>query len=705
MTKLTATLFTVFILINLISRGQDLDYPPTIKRERINVYHGQNVYDDYQWLENVYSPEVRIWVENEKMATDLYLKKLVNQHNSKNLMNSYMAQKRSFAISTLYNFDNERVTNYRLFHNDYYSGPSIYYREHSYSKYKLLVDSRYLYKNSEDKISDIINFSPSQDDSYLAFQYIVNEEPWGEIQIQSTNNSNSPKETLHQTNLNPIKWYKDGIFYQKSTTDSLLGMRVSPEIYYHQLNTSQSKDSLVFKTNNAQDELSLHTTFEENIYFLEIENRPANQFSYLYWKPDSQFNGFKPIVYKVNYSFTYVDYIDGRLILKAIINDKPQLISLDPDNPKDLKIISKDYPNAIMSKQEVINKEKIAVSYQALNQPYLSIIKPDGTSLGEFELPSGVTITNLSYQKESDELFFLLESFTIPPVICKVDFTNYTYKIQEKTGVGFDFKKYKYDEITVETAPGIHIPVFIVYKNKLKLDGNTPMLLEAFGGLGANSSARYNPDIIYFLENGGAYAFAHTRGGGEFGNSWWKAGKNLNKENAITDYLGIAKYLVNNKYTSKQKIGLMGSSHGALLASVAFIREPDLFGAVLINDCLSDMLRYETNPHATTLIDEFGSTSNKEEFYNLAEYSPYHHINPNLNYPPTLIHIERDDQRISAMHSYKLAAIMQNNPSQTAPVLLLTHSSISKDRGQSLLDHVETESQKMAFLHHFLLQP
>ncbi|WP_258097785.1 prolyl oligopeptidase family serine peptidase [Marinoscillum pacificum] len=701
------TLPAIFLFILIINTtqaiSQELSYPPTIEREVLNTYHGVNVYDNYQWLENIYSPEVRVWVESQNHVAEKYLKKLSNKHNSVNEMNKYMARDRSRANIGKFNIDRERESNFKLFYTDYFSGPSIFFRSKSYNDFKMLVDSRYLFKKSENKQAEIISFEPSQNDEILAYQYAVNGKPWGEIRLKNTSGIQSPNETLYQTQFNQINWYKNGFFYQKSKIDSATNAKSSPAIYYHRINTSQKEDSLVFKTNNIDDEIRLFSTIKEDIFLLEIKNKVNDQYSYLFWKPNSEYSGYKPIVYKVNYSFGFVDYLENRLILKAVISDQIKLISIDPNNPKDLKIISKSFKDAVITGTETLGNNHIAISYQSLSMPLLIVVDPSGNLIGEVALPQGVSISRLSYQRGSDKLYFLLKSFTIPPVLCELNMNDFTYSVIEKTGVNFDFKSYKFTESSFTSKDGTTIPIFIVYKNELKQDGSTPMLLEAYGGFGAINTSNYDPNVIYFIENGGAYAYAYTRGGGELGHDWWYAGKKLNKQNAIDDYISAGEFLIKEGYTKPKKLGIVGYSHGGLLAASAMIQKPELFGAVMLNDGLSDMLRYENNILGSSIVNEFGSVTNEEEFYNLADYSPYHRLDPRVNYPPVLFTATFFDHRISPMHSYKFAASLQNNPSQQNPVILFTNSDVGSYGSQSMVERLEFEAMKVSFLDEFLL--
>ena len=245
------------------------------------------------------------------------------------------------------------------------------------------------------------------------------------------------------------------------------------------------------------------------------------------------------------------------------------------------------------------------------------------------------------------------------------------------------------------------VPLFIVYKDSLKTNGDTPFLLTTYGGYGVIAKPSFNPGAIYFIENGGAFAYVHVRGGGEFGNEWREQGKKLNKKNTILDFSGAAEYLINEGYTKPKKIAAIGGSHGGLIVAAAIIEKPEIFGAAVIDVGVLDMLRFERSVVGSryTNLNEFGSVKNEAEFKNLYSYSPYHNLDASINYPSMLIMTGSHDTRVPPHNSYKFAAKLQNGENQKNPILLWSQN----QTGHFGANKYNAIYEELAFTYSFLL--
>ncbi|MEQ9303882.1 MAG: prolyl oligopeptidase family serine peptidase, partial [Marinoscillum sp.] len=518
--------------------GQRLQYPITLQRPTVDNYHGVEVMDEYQWLEDLNRPEVRIWIDDQNKVSEKYLKKLANQHNSVNLMNKYMLRKTRWDVYRNINFDNKRKSNYRLFYNDTYSTPSIYFKENNFNRYKILVDPQEI--SGKDRI-DIESFEPSKDDKYLAYAYSRNGQDWREIKIKHTQGLNSPKETLSDIKFSSIRWMKDGFYYKKYPKSDITDKLGKPAIYFHKLFTEQSQDSLIFESKNPNDELYMYSNFEESMYLLEIANRAEHKFSYFYFDPSEAIKAFRPLFYKVDYTLSFVDYRKDHFIMRASIKGNQHLVSIPIDNPQKTALLTPVMPDAQLTGFELLD-DRLVGTYQSLSKPHMIVLDLNGNLLKEIDLPDGISISGMNYQKATNEFIFYMESFTIPPVICKLDLETYEYEVIERTGVNFDFKDYKFKVEYALSTDSTEVPVFIVYKNELTKNSSTPFLIQAYGGYGVVSTPSYEPGIIYFIEQGGAFAFVHARGGGEKGNVWWQDGKRLNKQHCFDDVIASTEH-------------------------------------------------------------------------------------------------------------------------------------------------------------------
>ncbi|MEQ8582276.1 MAG: prolyl oligopeptidase family serine peptidase [Marinoscillum sp.] len=694
------SLLSVLILLSSISSSsQNLEYPPTIKRPTVNEYHGYKVMDEYQWLEEIDRPEVRIWADAQNDVSTKHLRKLANRNNTINMLNKYMAQEKRWSTYANINFSSNHESNYRLFYDDNFSAPSIYYRERSFNNYRVLVDPKFI--SNSDRIV-VENFAPSKDDRYLAYLYSRNGSDWREIKIQSTKGGISPPEVLTGVKFSNVRWFNNGFFYKRYREGAITDQTLDSEIYYHRLFTEQKEDSLVFKTNSPLDDFHLSGTYQEDMYVLEIDNPAKDHYSYLYFDPAGDVKAFRPLHYKVNYSLEFIDYKYGRFYMEATIHNKSQIIAFTAQNPLEISRITPEYQDAQITGYELMD-DKIVVSYQALSKPFMTVMDLEGNVLKEIDLPGGVSISNMSYQKASGDFIFLLQSFTIPPVVCKLDLNKFDYSVVERTGVNFDFESFKFSTEYFPSKDGTMIPIFMVYKNELKKDGKTPFLLSAYGGFGKVSNPRYDAGIIYFIEQGGAFAFVHARGGGELGYEWWKNGRLDKKQNTFDDVIAAAEYLIDENHTQPEKMGFIGSSNGGLVAGAVLTQRPELFGAMVLKVAALDMLRYESFTVGPKWVNEFGSVADSLEFLNLASYSPYHNLKENIQYPPTLLVTAHTDDRVPPLHSFKFAAAMQGL-SDANPVLLWTQQGTGHSGAANVSEQVENKAFIYGFLHEYLLR-
>ncbi len=673
--------------------SQDLDFPSTMYRPELNTYHGYQVVDGYQWLEKNNTAIVDIWVDQQTQFSLKTLKKYANRNNSINLINRYSARERRWNSHQNLNFNSNSQTNFRLFYDDLFSAPSIYFRKNTFNKFRVLVDPRDISK--EDNIM-ITSFVPSKDEAYLAYSYTRGGSDWREIKVKSTLDFNSPIETIENVKFSNITWYQDGFFYKKYQDDG----NVSPSIYYHKLFNDQDQDSLIFKSRNPRDELYIKGDPDEEFYFLEIENTQTRTFSYLYYDTRLSNNAFKMLHYKIDHSLSFVDFIDDRIVAKASINNLGQLITFGVDTPNAFKVITPEIGLAQMIDFEII-EDKIVIAYQELSQPYFVIISLDGEIIKRIDLPDGVSVSSMSYQKATKTFNFMMESYIIPSVICELDLTTYDYQIIERTGVNFEFQAYNFSIQKFPSKDGTIIPIFIVHKGELSSEKARPFLLDVYGGHGVISVPNYDPKVIYFIEEGGTYGFVHARGGGELGFDWWNAGRNDLKQNTVDDVISAAKYVKEKGYASK--IGITGASHGGLIAASSMCQEPQLFDAAVIRVALLDMLKYEQFSIGTKWIKEFGSVADSLSFLNLASISPYHLIKTKSKYPAVLLTTSKQDDRVVPMHTYKFGAALQNvdDPSTT---LIWSQPSAGHSGASDVISQQDEDAYISGFLHQFLIR-
>ena len=279
------------------------------------------------------------------------------------------------------------------------------------------------------------------------------------------------------------------------------------------------------------------------------------------------------------------------------------------------------------------------------------------------------------YDPETKNLFVTFYSYSISYINYKLNIesgeTNVYYNdyIRPKPTL-FPFDHFETKTITYKSRDNKSVPITIVHKKNITLDGNNPTILKAYGGFGVVSGVSYDVGLLHFLEKGGVYAFASIRGGGEKGRKWHIDGMGSKKTNSFNDFIDAAEFLINEKYTSPSKLAITGASNGGLVVGVAMTMRPDLFKVAVPKVGVFDMEKYDKYTIGKYHLEEFGDPEIEEEFKSLIAYSPYNNIKEDINYPITLIITSENDDRVPPIHSYKFTAKLQNRAAQKNPIYL-----------------------------------
>ncbi|MDP5106562.1 MAG: prolyl oligopeptidase family serine peptidase [Polaribacter sp.] len=658
----------IYCLLVVYNLKAQINYPSTKKVPVINTYHGVDITDNYQWLENFSSPEVTEWVSQQNKVTLKYLDKQVHTNGAKADMKSFLWSEMEYN-NYVENKKNQEYY-FRLMYPSKNAQANIYYKKGNKTSYQQLITPNAI--STKDRII-FTNLAPSPDDHFLAYQYNRNGSDWGEIKIVGIKKRHYFKEVLTEVIAPQINWYGQGFFYVKNTYNAAKVSRSFPELKYHILGTEQSTDAKIFNVDTKDETLSLYGVGKQSLYILKKADNSKDNYSYYYLRPQQDIKTFTPFFTDINYDIQVHHFENDTVFVTTDIRHKKYVISFPINEPKKWALLTPSYKDAVFT-DAVFADKKIVTSFQLEKSSLLTVTDFKGSVLGEVITPEGLAVSGLYFDEEKKELTFNLSSYTIPSVSCKLDLNTYKFTYLGQKSVAFDSSKYKFTRTTFTSHDGVQIPIFIVYKDSLSKNGTTPFLLNTYGGYGSIAQPNFKPGVVSFIENGGAFAYVHIRGGGEFGYNWWQEGRNLKKRNGILDFTKAADFLIAEGYTKPKKIAIMGTSHGGLVAAAALMERPELFGAAVINVGALDMLRIEnteTGAHFTN-ISEYGTVKNEEEFKNLLSYSPFHTIKENVNYPATLIITGTNDSRVLPYQSYKFAAKLQNRQLQTNPILLWT---------------------------------
>jgi prolyl oligopeptidase len=644
--------------------AQNPTYPIAPKTPVIDEFYKKyKVIDNYRWMEDQNSPELKKWVNEENAISDKFITRASNKNDAMQFITR---------LSNVDYHDPIKKGNY-YFTYAYYDGismPALFVQNSlADDEPRVLIDPNFI--SHKDKIV-IRDFEVSGNSKYIAYEYSRNGSDWVEINVSEIE---GPSLTDHLTNVkfSSIAWHGNGFFYSAYPRVTDLGRTQGQTILYHKLGSPQSDDAVAFKRDNPTIQFNFLTTNDER-YFILAEHNPATYtYSYYFIDYNDPEPSLKPLLINLKYSIDIIDSHNGKFIAKSFHNaDKGSIVEIDPQNPLKWKAIAASYSEALLL-NVVPLKDKIIAVYKSKFTPVIVAIDYNGKQLNSMSFPVGTSVRGFTGSPNDTELLYSFQSYTTPPVVYTLNTETFENKITRISSVNYDYKSFVYKELAYNTNDSVKVPMMLVYKKDIKLDGNNPVLLETYGGFGAISEPHFDPGLIYFLNKGGVYAYAYVRGGGELGSKWTSAGKGVNKQNSFSDFIAGAEYLIKEGYTSPSKLAISGGSNGGLVVAVVAIQRPDLFKAVIPVVAPLDMLRFENFTIGSFHTNEYGTVKDSTSFARLYNYSPYNNIKENVNYPAMLIITSENDDRVPPLHSFKFAAKLQSRPAQINPILLMVN--------------------------------
>lgn len=695
---------TLILALSLINTGNKLAaqnkminniYPETKKGNVVDDYFGTKINDTYQWLENDTAADVISWVDEQNKITHNYLDQIPFRDNIKNRLTeiwNYPKYSSPFKEGDYYYF----------FKNDGLQNQSVLYRQLGINgEHEVFLDPN---KLSSDGTSSLASITFSKDHKFCAIGIAQSGSDWNEIFVMNVYNKQKTTDVTKWVKFSGATWYKNGFYYSRYD-EPTKGKEYSNaneymKIYYHELGKSQQEDKLVYEDKKhplryfnagvTEDERYLFINVSEGTSGSEILLRdltqPNNVFTTL-------FNGFEN-------NYNIIDN-SGDKILALTDLDAPsyRLVLVDPLNPD-----SKNWKDIIPQGVDLLEGvstcgDKLFATYLKDASTRLYSFDRNGQNKLEILLPGIGTATGISGKKEDKEAFYTFTSFINPGEIYRYDLNNGTSQLFRKTDVKFNANEFETKQVFYTSKDGTKVPMFIMHKKGLILDGNNPTLLYAYGGFNISLTPSFSVSRIMFLEKGGVYAVANLRGGGEYGEDWHKAGMLNKKQNVFDDFISAAEFLINEKYTSSEKLAINGGSNGGLLVGACMTQRPELFKVAIPAVGVLDMLKYHKFTIGWGWAVEYGSSDNKEQFDYLIKYSPLHHVKSGVNYPATMIMTADHDDRVVPAHSFKFAAELQSKQLPTGnPVLIRIDKKAGHGAGKPTSKLIEDATDMWSFV-------
>lgn len=665
------TSLVVFTAFSMSTFAQKLQYPITKKVDQTDTYFGIKVADPYRWLEDDNSPETIKWVEAQNKATFDYLGKIPYRDKIKE------------RLATLLNYPKygspfRRGENYFFFKNDGLQNQSVLYVQKGLEgSPELFLDPN---KLSADGTSRLISFSLSRDGKYAAYTVSTGGSDWEDCYVMDVASKSKLPDTLNWLKVTGVAWQGNGFYYSRYDAPEkgkeLSSKNENHKVYYHRLGTTQSDDELVYEDKaNPQRFHNLGTTEDERFAILTVSERGKGKEGNALFYRDLSKNekSFTPIVATIgDFQYTAIDNVGDRLLIQTDQNaPNGKVMLFDPMNPgpSDWKEVLPEKPEPLQGVGTAGGKLFATYLKDVATRAYVYSL--EGKFENEVKLPDLGSAGGFGGLRDDKYVFYVFTSFTYPPTIYRYDIAARKSTVFRAPEIpDYNAADYTTDQVFYHSKDGTRVPMFVVHKKGLKLDGNNPTFLTAYGGFDITVSPAFSSLRLALLEQGFVYASANLRGGGEYGEKWHQAGTKLKKQNVFDDFIAAAEYLINQKYTSSEKLSIQGASNGGLLMGAVENQRPELFKAVVTQAGVMDMLRFQKFTIGWNWIPDYGSSDNEQEFKALYAYSPVQNVKEGAKYPATLITTADHDDRVVPAHSFKYAATMQEKQGGEAPILI-----------------------------------
>ncbi len=684
----------ILLTIGLFScNNSKFKYPETKKVNQVDEYFGVKVEDPYRWLEDDRSEETNQWVMAQNKVTSDYLAQIPFREKIKN------------RLTELYRIETMRspVKNgdkYFYLKNDGLQNQPILYMQASLNDEPIvLIDPNNLSEDGTVAIDE--NFKISKNGKYIAYQISQAGSDWHKILVRDIETGEDLEDNIEWVKFSEIAWFKDGFFYSRYPASEegkeYSGKNKNHKVCYHKLGTKPEEDQVIFESreNPFRNYRAGVSSDEKYLFVYEQESSSGNN---LYVKNLKKNDGFVKLTTGFNYEYKVLDQLgDNLMVLTNYQAPKYKLVRI---NVNSLNI--GNWVDVLPEKKEVLKEcalagDKIIASYMVDVKTKMEVYDVKGKYLNDIELPTLGTVSDIASSVKCNEVFYTFKSFTVPPTIYKYNIEANTSEVYFKPELDFDDSQYETKQIFYKAKDGIRIPMFIVHKKGLELNGENPTLLYAYGGFNISKTPDFKFDKLFWLENNGVFALANIRGGGEYGENWHKAGMRLNKQNVFDDFIAASEYLINEQYTSPERLSIEGGSNGGLLVGAVVNQRPDLYQVAIPKVGVMDMLRYQKFTIGWAWINEYGASEDSIQFFNLYNYSPLHNISKDADYPAVMVMTADHDDRVVPAHSFKYIATLQENYKGKNPTLIRIQTNTGHGLGKPISVRINEAADKWSF--------
>jgi prolyl oligopeptidase len=676
-----------------------LTYPDTKRVDQVDDYHGTKVPDPYRWLEQDArtSSEVASWIAAENKVTQGWLAQVPQREPIKK------------RLTTLWNYERfsppvQDGGHWFFNQNTGLQNQSVLFMADALGSAPTMVLDPNTW--SADGTIALGGYAVSDDGRYLAYSRSVAGSDWSEWHVRDLQAGKDLDELVQWTKFSAASWTHDskGFFYSRydapAKGETFQAVNRNQKMFYHRLGTPQTDDVLVYQRPDQPDWDFGGQVSEDGRYLVIAVRKgtdPKNML--LYRDLNEPYGAPVELISKFDNEYDFLGN-DGTVFYFQTDLDAPKgkVIAIDITRPAQANWRT-IVPEAAEAMQGVdLVGDSFMVSYLKDATSLIRQFKTDGTAVRDVSLPGIGSAGGFNGKRSSTEVTYSYASFNQPSTVYRYDLKGGQSTLWKQPKVAFRPDDFVVKQVFYESKDKTKVPMFIVHRKDLKMDGNRPTLLYGYGGFKISMTPTFSPARIAWLEMGGVYAMPNLRGGGEYGEAWHHAGTKTQKQNVFDDFIAAAEYLVSHGITKPSRLAISGGSNGGLLVGATLTQRPDLFGAAMPAVGVMDMLRFDQFTAGRYWVDDYGSSSDPAVFPALLAYSPYHNIKPGTKYPPTFVTTADTDDRVIPMHSFKFAAAMQKAQAGDAPILIRIETSAGHGGGKPTSKQIEETTDQYAFL-------
>lgn len=681
---------------------QRLSYPATRKTDQEDNYHGTLVADPYRWLEEENNSETRQWIQDQSKLTFDYLDSLPSRNTIRD------------RIAELWNYPRlssptQKNGKYFFFKNDGLQNQPVFYCQRSLDATPEIVLDPNTF--SDDGTVALTFCRLSQDARYVGYGIAATGSDWQTVHVRDIETGQEIDNNVEWVKFSFINWTHDnqGFFYSRypapEPDKQYSASNLYHTIYYHRLGTSQDQDILIHQ-DKENPKLNFYSEISDDGRYLFVSISgvagPINKLGYIDLEDSLHPVFHNPLIVltgDLEGSFHPINN-DGNTFYIQTNFEAPhgRIIKVDTTNP------SPEHWETILPEGKdtlsnaVLVRDQIFATYLHNAYNVVRVYNLSGEFKRELPTPPLSTVMGTASTRNTDEIFYIVTSYLFPTTIYRYDLATDVLEPFYQPEIEFAPEEYETKQLWFTSKDGTQVPMSVTHRKGIDLNGKNPTILYGYGGFNKALTPGFSVVQAVWIERGGIYVNVNLRGGGEFGDEWYRSGTQERKQNVFDDFIAAAEHLIDVGYTSPEYLAVKGGSNGGLLVGAIMTQRPDLIAVATPAVGVLDMLRYHQFTIGRAWAQDYGTSDDPDMFSVLYGYSPLHNLQEGVNYPATLVITGDHDDRVVPAHSFKFAARLQECQTNGKPALIRIETRAGHGAGKPLNLIIQQAADELSFI-------